>query len=70
LDFIHHELTCSRPDQAKVVFWQMQKMKISISRIKSQKLKFSTFCLFLTDSESPETNFFKSVFKYLNMITV
>jgi hypothetical protein len=47
LEFIHPELTCSRPDQAKVVFWQMQKLKLSISKIKSRMLKKSTLFNFL-----------------------
>ena len=47
LEFIHPELTCSRTDQAKVVFWQMQKLKLSISKIKSCMLKKSTVFNFL-----------------------
>ena len=47
LEFIHHELACSRSDQAKVVFWQMQKLKHSISKIKSCMLKKSTVFNFL-----------------------
>ena len=47
LEFIHHELACSRSDQAKVVFWQMQKLKLSISKIKSCMLKKSTVFNFL-----------------------
>ena len=34
LDFITHELTCSRYDLAKVDFWQIQKLKISLLRKK------------------------------------
>ena len=47
MEFIHHELACSRSDQAKVVFWQMQKLKLSISKIKSCMLKKSTVFNFL-----------------------
>ena len=47
LEFIHHELACSRSDQAIVVFWQMQKLKLSISKIKSCMLKKSTVFNFL-----------------------
>ena len=47
LEFIHHELACSRSDQAKVVFLQMQKLKLSISKIKSGMLKKSTVFNFL-----------------------
>ena len=47
MEFIHHELACSRSDQAKVVFWQMQKLKRSISKIKSCMLKKSTVFNFL-----------------------
>ena len=46
-EFFYHELTCSRPDQAKVVFWQMQKFKISNSKIKSHMLIKSTVLNFL-----------------------
>jgi hypothetical protein len=47
LEFIHHELACSRSDQEKKVFWQMQKLKLSISKIKSCMLKKSTIFNFL-----------------------
>ena len=47
MEFIHHELACSRSDQAKVFFWQMQKLKILISEIKSHMLIKSTVFNFL-----------------------
>ena len=47
LDFITHELTCSRYDLAKVDFWQIQKLKISLSRKKSHMLIKSTVFNFL-----------------------
>ena len=68
LDFITHELTCSRYDLAKVDFWQIQKLKISISKIKKSHVdkiySFQLFAHFSTDSNSPEIKFFKSGFKY------
>ena len=47
LDFITHELACSRYDLAKVDFWQIQKLKISLSRKKSHMLIKSTVFNFL-----------------------
>ena len=42
MDFIHHELTSSRPEQQKWGFWQMQKLRFLILEIKSHMLKNST----------------------------
>ena len=68
LDFITHELTCSRYDLAKVDFWQIQKLKISLLRKKKSHAdkiySFQLFAHFSTDSNSPEIKFFKSGFKY------
>ena len=42
LEFIHLELTCPRPEQQKFFFWQMQKLRISISNTKSYMFENST----------------------------
>ena len=62
LEFIHHELACSRSDQAKVVFWQMQKLKHSISKIKRCMLKvFNFLYIFQLIQKVLTSNFFNLV---------
>ena len=67
LDFIHHELTCSRPDQAKVGF--CANAKIEDFNFKNEKshvdkiYSFQLFVNFLIDSESPAIKFFKTGFR-------
>ena len=51
---------------------QMQKLKISISKIKSHmliKASFQFFVHFSTDSKTPEFKLFESGFKYSYMFT-
>jgi hypothetical protein len=73
LEYIHHELTCSRSDQAKVAFWADAKIEdFNFKRNKSHVDKIYSFQLFVhfsTDSKSPEFEFLKSGFKYLYMFT-
>ena len=58
LEYIHHELTCSRSDQAKVVFWVNAKIEdFNFKNKKSpvdKSYSFQLFVHFSTDSESPE----------------
>ena len=49
LKFIHLELP--RPEQQKWVFWQMQKLRVSISKMKSNMWKNSTFFNFFSISQ-------------------
>ena len=73
LEYIHHELTCSRSDQAKVVFWADAKIEdFNFKNKKShvdKSYSFQLFVHFSTDSESPEFKFFESGFKYSYMFT-
>ena len=72
LEFINHELACSRSDQAKVVFWADAKIEDFNFKIKKSHVdksySFQLFVYFLTDSESPVMKFFKSGFKYSYML--
>ena len=72
LEFFQHELTCSRPDQAKVVFLADAKIedfnfKNKMSHV-DKIYSFKFFEHFSTDSESPNIKFFKSGFKYSYMV--
>ena len=73
LEYIHHELTCSRSDQAKVAFWADAKIEdFNFKNKKShvdKSYSFQLFVHFSTDSESPEFKFFESGFKYSYMFT-
>ena len=41
MEFIHHELTCPRPEQQKWVFWQMQKSRFLILEIKPSSIQLT-----------------------------
>ena len=71
LEYIHHELTCSRSDQAKVVFWADAKIEdFNFKNKKSHVDKIYSFQLFVnfsTDSDSPLVKFYKTGSKYANI---
>ena len=56
-----------KPEQQKWVFWQMQKLRVPISKMKSHKSQFYSFQLFVnfsTDSDSSAIKFFRTGSKY------
>jgi hypothetical protein len=57
MKFIHHELTCPRPNQQKWVFWQMQKLRFLILE---KFYSFQYFVDFSTDLDSPDLKFFRT----------
>ena len=71
LELIYLELACSRTEHQKWVFWQMQKLRVPISKIKityEKILHFFTFFVnFSTDSDIPAVKFFKNGTKHADI---
>jgi hypothetical protein len=44
LEFIHLELACPRPKQQMCFFWQMQTLRVPISKKVTCEKKFQFFC--------------------------